>query len=1054
MQTQLATHPQPLPDTPPKALIVNDSVLERVALSKLCVAQGFQVIEASGQDNILDLIERERADLLVCDFDLIDQDGLEVCSGVRQAKFDFYVYIILLSNKTEESFSIRALQAGVDEHFGKPLSKSEVQIRMAVAARAIEFQKRFYTEEGRLPDDLTALTRDMRALTQFQASQLPKRGSEIEGIAIEYFWIPKLFVSGDLFNVLQLNDQWLSFYMFDVVGHGVPAALKAMELSRLLSLHPQEGLLLEFDSSRYSSRIRFPAELLTLLNNRFQMRDAADLYFCMAYGLFNLHTGEVTLALAGSPPALYQDLEGELRELGSSSFPIGVTEDGQYTDVTMKFDAGMRLFLHTDGLTQIRDLKDQALEPEGARGLILAHQSEALEQQVLAIKGGLDHWVSGKKSDRLYEDDVTLLALQWRSKGSDDLIEPEFDPQQNDETGSEPEDQNTLRETMENADAEPVFTFPVRRENSKVVLWTDAQGLPDLSGWLLAWGYQVVRCPAELQGPQSGSPVKSPSVIDTVIDSVLEALKSSYCAFLLIDLQDLSAVTPDFLHRVRSEGKNPSLYILLMSNPANANQTIQVLAAGADSCTQAHYSPNEIYTRLVSGLRQANIFQKLTEQSQSASALKEDIQEDMHRIAEMQLANLPKQKDEHAPVLLDVLFKPAQLVSRHYMNVMHLPDGHLAFFHLSADGVGLVGAARGLALYRQLTHAAYDRTSSLSRYMSDQFSPAAILRELNAQLIQDPSNKENCALCYGVVNPQTGDARISHAGYPLCAVTHASGGFEYLGAYGAALGLSVESQYQDVFFTLHPGDRLFVFPESLNIHPAFNGQFVDNAEKLFKKTIDMEFSAIIPKLHKVFDGYTEADYPDDLQPVDVSMLTFQVGEYQPLVLIELDLTQQQGLLTELSALMEGVETSFEKAFLIEIPLQSRAVAEVVQEVSNRLQVMQISEDRTGSIQLVLFELLSNVCRHSGLDSKAHFTLYAFVKNGTVFVVVVDTGIEIPASVISAASGHDYEFDVNVEEDIPSGGLGLPLIHSLSSRFEYARSGQKNYTALWFEDDQA
>lgn len=1050
MQIQLATGPQLSQATPPKALIVNDSVLERVALSKLCLAQGFQVVEASGQDNVLDLIERERADLLVCDFDLMDQDGLDVCSSVRQAKFDFYVYIILLSNKTEESFSIRALQAGVDEHFSKPLNRSEVQIRMAVAARAIEFQKRFYSEEGRLPNDLTSLTRDMRAMTQFQASQLPKRGSEIEGIAIDYFWIPKLFVSGDLFNVLQLNDQWLAFYMFDVVGHGVPAALKAMELSRLLSLHPQEGLLLEFDSSRYSSRIRFPAELLTLLNSRFQMRDASDLYFCMAYGLFNLHTGEVTLALAGSPPALFQDLNAQLHELGGTSFPIGVTEDGQYTDVKVKFDAGMRLFLHTDGLTQIRDLKDQALESEGTRSLILAHNSDTLDQQVLAIKSGLDHWVSGKKSDRLYEDDVTLLALQWRSKGSDDLIEPEYEHQLNDLNSPEPRDQNTAREAMENADSEPVFTFPVRRENSKVVLWTDANGSPDLSGWLLAWGYQLVRCPAEIQGEPSGSSVN----LHSVIDSVLDAVKSSYCAFLLIDLQDLGAVTRDVLHRVRSEGKNPSLYILLLSNQANANQTPQVLAAGADSCTQAHYSPNEIYTRLVSGLRQANIFQKLTEQSQSANALKEDIQEDMHRIAEMQLANLPKQKDEHAPVLLDVLFKPAQLVSRHYMNVMQLPDGHLAFFHLSADGVGLVGAARGMALYRQLTHAAYDRTSSLSRFMSDQFSPAAILRELNAQLIQDPTNKENCALCYGVVNPQTGDARISHAGYPLCAVTHASGGFEYLGAYGAALGLSVESQYQDVFFTLHPGDRLFVFPESLNIHPAFNGQFVDNAEKLFKKTIDMEFCAIIPKLHKVFDGYTAADYPDDLQPVDVSMLTFQVGQYQPLVLIDLDLNQQRALLAEVSALMQGVEHSFDTAFLIEIPLQSRAVAEVVQEVSSRLHAVQINEDRTGSIQLVLFELLSNVCRHSGLDSKAHFTLYVFVKNSTVFVVVVDTGIEVPASVISAASGHDYEFDVNIEEDIPSGGLGLPLIHSLSSRFEYVRSGQKNYTALWFEEDQS
>ena len=138
---------------------------------------------------------------------------------------------------------------------------------------------------------------------------------------------------------------------------------------------------------------------------------------------------------------------------------------------------------------------------------------------------------------------MTLLALQWRSKGSDDLIEPELDVQQSVDGAPEPEDDDTLREDMKDADAEPVFTFPVRRENSKVVLWTDAMGSPDLSGWLLAWGYQLVRCPAELETQGGKSSHSSHSVMDAVVEVVVRLL---LLEVVLVDLHSLkSAVMAD-----------------------------------------------------------------------------------------------------------------------------------------------------------------------------------------------------------------------------------------------------------------------------------------------------------------------------------------------------------------------------------------------------------------------------------------------------------------------------------------------------------------------------
>ena len=110
----------------------------------------------------------------------------------------------------------------------------------------------------------------------------------------------------------------------------------------------------------------------------------------------------------------------------------------------------------------------------------------------------------------------------------------------------------------------------------------------------------------------------------------------------------------------------------------------------------------------------------------------------------------------------------------------------------------------------------------------------------------------------------------------------------------------------------------------------------------------------------------------------------------------------------------------------------------------------VSEDHFGSFQLVVFELISNVCRHGGLLPQDHFELQAFKLDSGVLVVVLDSGSEVPQWLLDSAQEHDYEFDVNVEADIPTGGLGLPLVNSLSSRFVYKRHGEINHACAWFD----
>lgn len=1010
-----------------KALIVNDSLLERLSLGKMCAIAGFQVLEATSEDNLVAYIEREQIDLVICDSQLGEVDGLDICASVRAAKLDFFVYFLLLSSDSSQEFAIRALEAGADEHLPKPLSKPAFAAQMASVFKSVARQKSYYSKRADLPASLQNLYRDMREMSGFQRSRLPKRNSALYGLKLDYLWIPKVFVSGDLFDVQALDDQYVAFYILDVVGHGVPSALRVMDLSSLMSTNHKDGILLESLSGGYGHRVRRPAEVLGLMNQRFQMQPGNEVYFSMMYGLFNLHTGVVTVSMAGSPLPWVQDLQGNLIELGQPSFPIGVIEDDSYEDYSHKFEAGMRLFVCSDGLTQIRDAQDNELGIEGIAKLIEEGKQKTISQQIDTVKNGLSHWISGKSTDRLFEDDSTLLALQWRNQGDDDLIEEPQPELQSEGIAAEEVDfeaveaEQVLEAPIAVDEKVPEFKFLPRKEQSTVLLWRDERSSTNIQTWLEEWGYlpEVVRAR----------------------DACIKNCRATYYTFLLIDLQQLGPVDDKFFNEIR-EGLNPSIYVLLLSNAANQTGLVSALQAGADARTQAHYSPQEIYTRLNSGFRLAKIHRSFTHESESASELRADIEKDLKRIAEMQLENLPKPLDESSDIQFDLFFMPAGLLSNHYLNVITLPDGCIAFFHLTSEGQGLVGATRGLSLFRQLSGAAANRNSLLSQYMGDQFSPAAILRELNSLLLQEGSKRETCALCYGVLNPSTRTGRVAHAGYPLHILTRAKGSMEQLGAYGSSLGVSVDSQYQDVIFTYNPGDRLFVFPPELNSLLGLNGLKYDNVLQFFDATIAMQTADVVEGLKEVVQASGELTEHQ-------SLLFFQLGSYVALPVETLSADDVARLCVELSTVLDEPVDAL-TASRIQIPNNSDVLPEVIENVEKLLAQQAIQSESLDSSPLVLFELTSNVCRHASLPQGVSFDLFVINQQGKVLFVVVDSGTEMPETLLSSAREHDYEFDIDVESEIPTGGLGLPLVHSLSSRFVYRRHGELNHAFAWFD----
>src|SRR5947207_11229487 len=79
------------------------------------------------------------------------------------------------------------------------------------------------------------LDEELRLAARVQQDFLPKSLPSVGDVRFQYLFRPAGHVSGDLYDVMRLDETHVGFYMADAVGHGMPAALLTMFLKQALT---------------------------------------------------------------------------------------------------------------------------------------------------------------------------------------------------------------------------------------------------------------------------------------------------------------------------------------------------------------------------------------------------------------------------------------------------------------------------------------------------------------------------------------------------------------------------------------------------------------------------------------------------------------------------------------------------------------------------------------------------------------------------------------------------------------------------------------------------
>lgn len=109
-----------------KVLIIDDNVSFRRLNAEFLKLDGHEVLTADTGDGALDLVRRERPDILLLDIMMPGMDGYETC---RQIKSDPQTEdtIVVMLTALPQSERFKSYQAGADEHVTKPLPSRELR---------------------------------------------------------------------------------------------------------------------------------------------------------------------------------------------------------------------------------------------------------------------------------------------------------------------------------------------------------------------------------------------------------------------------------------------------------------------------------------------------------------------------------------------------------------------------------------------------------------------------------------------------------------------------------------------------------------------------------------------------------------------------------------------------------------------------------------------------------------------------------------------------------------------------------------------------------------
>ncbi|SHF64875.1 putative two-component system response regulator [Caldanaerobius fijiensis DSM 17918] len=147
-----------------RIMVVDDEVSSRSFIVKYLKYLGYGVVEAANGKEALDKLEKIPVDVVLMDISMPVMDGIEATREIRERNYP--VVVLMLTALTDEKAMDEAAGAGADDLLTKPVNLKELETRLKLALKVVNFYKSKRYFQMVIFEDLRQLNETVKELQQ------------------------------------------------------------------------------------------------------------------------------------------------------------------------------------------------------------------------------------------------------------------------------------------------------------------------------------------------------------------------------------------------------------------------------------------------------------------------------------------------------------------------------------------------------------------------------------------------------------------------------------------------------------------------------------------------------------------------------------------------------------------------------------------------------------------------------------------------------------------------------------------------------------------------
>lgn len=385
-------------------LVVDDDPARAEELAQQSRQAGFhtEIFTEAGSGS-LSLGGDSELDVILCEMDLKNLSWDEARQTLRE--MNVAVPVILFSDGAEADRIVTALRLGASDFFTRPVDdvaalkrSMERCVRQRAMSRDLsESRRRLEAANIELRGTVKMLEQDQQAGRQVQMRMLPTTPLVLDDYVFSHTVIPSLYLSGDFTDYFTVGDNFVTFFMADVSGHGSSSAFATVLLKNLFARKRSDFLRQDDDT------ILSPVALLKRANEELLDLEVGK-FATMVVGLLDMQENTLRYSVAGHLPQPVLVCREGARYLRGEGSAVGIMEEAQYEEHMIDLPESFMLGLFSDGILEILPPKN-LIEKE--KYFLQVFEQTANSPEELVTRLGLDRVETAP-------DDIAALFISKR----------------------------------------------------------------------------------------------------------------------------------------------------------------------------------------------------------------------------------------------------------------------------------------------------------------------------------------------------------------------------------------------------------------------------------------------------------------------------------------------------------------------------------------------------------------------------------------------------------------------------------------------------------------